>query len=295
MKKIYAVIVLVATLGAGPLYAGEELRTDSIDTVVRIIRERGDIFNPQKVLIVWDVDSTLLTPHSDLGSSFWFSWQMGLIKTPEIESEQVGLNQDALYKVTNAIRAAALMHTIEKNTVSAVGYLQKDGYPSIVLTGQPPMMRRTAEWQCHQNGINFSKSAIGKDISGNWKIGKGGDVADFSREELQKFGLESPREVSYLNGIFLGSDQHKGAMLRGLLHRLQLSEKFPAIIFVDDSERNCKDMQAAFTGKSGIKLTTILYTREHPRMDRFKAGDKWEAIAAFEQLRPELKAVPLAH
>ncbi|MFH1017076.1 MAG: DUF2608 domain-containing protein [Pseudomonadota bacterium] len=288
-------LALGSLVAATPARALTEVRTDSIRSAEQIVHLEGQRYEPKRVLVILDVDSTLLTPYSDLGSSFWTSWQFALLKTPELEPEQVTTNLEGLYVITNVIRGKNLMRTVEPETAAVVNGIQKDGFPTIILTGQPPMMRKTAEWQLRENGMTFTKSAIGHDVPGTWKIGKGFDTADLTEKEIQTFDLTKPRDVSYRNGIFLVHDQHKGAMLRGLLHRLGLSDAFSAIVFVDDSGTNMKDMKAGFDGRPGLNLTNMLYTHEYPRIERFKAGDKWDVIAAFQQIRPTLPRSALAH
>ena len=293
MKNFFIFLSIVTAISQAGAFT--ELKTDSIRSVEQTIREKGKQYGPQNVLVVLDVDSTLLTPYSDLGSSFWTSWQFGLLKTPEIEPEQVALNLDGLYLITDKIRAMYLMRPVEPETTTVVNEIEKEGYPTIVLTGQPPMMRKTAEWQLKKNGMTFTKPKVGNDIAETWKIGKGFDTADLTDSEIQAFNFESPADVSYKNGIFLGHDQNKGGMLRGLLHRLKLSDQYKAIVFLDDSASNIRDMKAAYENKLALDFADILYTHEHVRIERFKAGDRWDAIAAFHQIQSKLPKSALAH
>jgi hypothetical protein len=291
MKTIHLLSLVCST----SVWAFTEIRTDSIGTAENIIQSKGKQYGAKEVLVVLDADSTLVTTYGEIGGTAWVSWQFGLLKTPELEPDQVSTSLQGMYTIINIVRSTNLMHTVERETAATVSRIQKAGFPTIILTGQPPMMRKAAEWQLRENGMTFVKSAIGSDIRGTWKVGKGAEEADFTAKEVQVFGLEEPRDVSYERGIFLAHDQHKGAMLRGLLHRLKLTDAFKAIVFLDDSPTNINAMKAAYEGRPSIDFVDVLYTREHSRFERFKSGDKWEGIAAFEQMKSKFPKSVLAH
>src|SRR5262245_48783627 len=102
MIKRTIFILLSFTL---PVWAFTDEKTDSVKKADEMIREKGKKYGVQNVLVVLDVDSTLLTPYSDLGSSFWSSWQMGMLKTPEVEPEQVATSLDGFYQIVDVIRS----------------------------------------------------------------------------------------------------------------------------------------------------------------------------------------------
>jgi predicted enzyme involved in methoxymalonyl-ACP biosynthesis len=65
--------------------------------------------------------------------------------------------------------------------------------------------------------------------------------------------LGPARPVSYMDGIFMGAGQHKGAMLRTLLHKTNRLVK--AVVFVDDTPKHCDRMHEAF-GSTDVDLVT---------------------------------------
>jgi len=80
----------------------------------------------------------------------------------------------------------------------------------------------------------------------------------------------------------MGSGQHKGAMLRTLLHKTKFSPQ--AIVFVDDHERHCMRMHDAFESTT-IDLVTFRYSREDENVRRFQNNDMTHVIEAWKKLK----------
>jgi hypothetical protein len=75
--------------------------------------------------------------------------------------------------------------------------------------------------------------------------------------------------------------QHKGVMLRTLLHRTDSS--FKAIVFVDDHKEHTVRVQAAFRDQP-VRVVTFRYGKEDENVKRFIAGDKSAVSQAWSDL-----------
>lgn len=109
-----------------------------------------------------------------------------------------------------------------------------------------------------------------------------------SEDDVKKLKLGTPRLASFMEGIFMGSGQHKGAMLRTLLWKTDHS--FPAILFVDDQKKNCDAIDAAFENQD-VNVVTIRYGLEDERVKHFQDGDKQPVINQWNLLKGVLEGL----
>src|SRR5688500_15980315 len=73
---------VVAIAGALPaaLHASEITATDDFRAVAAAVAKYAHEFGPDRVLLVLDIDNTLLAMDHDLGSDQWFEWQRYLLE-----------------------------------------------------------------------------------------------------------------------------------------------------------------------------------------------------------------------
>jgi endonuclease/exonuclease/phosphatase family metal-dependent hydrolase len=89
--------------------------------------------------------------------------------------------------------------------------------------------------------------------------------------------------VIYSDGVFMASGQNKGDMLKVFLANVKTVPP-AAIVFVDDSEKNVKDLEASY--KDDARLHVIHYTRMDADVNDFrtnrgrlqKAADEWTEL-----------------
>jgi hypothetical protein len=93
--------------------------------------------------------------------------------------------------------------------------------------------------------------------------------------------IKPPALVSYSEGVFMTAGQHKGMMLRILLHRSQ--REFDAIVFVDDRDQHIKAVQDAFADHAIREVWTFRYCKEDANVSRFNPPDTATAERVTEQ------------
>lgn len=106
--------------------------------------------------------------------------------------------------------------------------------------------------------------------------------------DLKRFKLGAPLPVRYEAGVFLADGQHKGAMLRTLIHKT--GRRVRAVVFVDNDARHCDRVQNAFADQ-GLEVVTFRYSREDENSRRFNEGDKTQVSSAWRKLHSSLKEV----
>lgn len=266
MKSVLFLAILLLTSIS---FASEALKTNSIKEVEKKVFEKVKKYGKRNVLVVFDIDNTLLKMPQALGSDQWFGWQYDncIKKTKELKDFCVARNMGELLDIQGQLFALSNMLPSENVTAQVIKNIQSKGIKLICLTSRGPNFRNATERSFKQNGMNFIKSAIGPSngFAGTY-IPKGGK-----------------RSVSYQNGIYMTSGQNKGHMLKALLKKTKA--KFKAIVFTDDHQKHSDRMQAVVGKMRNMDLTTYRYGAVDSEVNAFKASDKSDVKSAWNDLR----------
>lgn len=285
-----------------------ERTTDSFREVQAESLRLGRKYGNDKVLLVFDVDNTLLAMRQDLGSDQWFAWQESL---PATDPQSVG-DFPTLLRVQGLLFAVSSMRPTQPDQPEIVVQLQQAGFTTTLLTSRGFDFRDATRRELLANGYNFRKSALRvsyKRMALTPRAGFAGpycpyDVSQLgqsgiSREEAEKWlavrdsnpvQIKKPRLVSYNEGLYMTAGQNKGVMLRMLLHKSGKVGKFKAIVFVDDHPRHTRRIREAFANQS-VEIVTFRYSREDANVRRFEAsrnGEKRRAAQLWRRLKQTL-------
>jgi hypothetical protein len=279
---IIAIVVFCAFL---PASLGKPQAPASPDfaAVEQAALDLGTKYGTERVLLVFDMDNTLLSMNQDFGSDEWFTWQRALAAADPAKIKALTEVQGILFDLSS-------MHPPEPGVQPrVVAALQDRGFAAIVLTGRSPLYRSATERELGRNGLDFSKTAVGP------QGGFGGSFLPYDARNSEASGfilpcdrermpLPAPQKVSYQNGVMMTSGQDKGLMLRSLLSRA--GRHFAAVLFVDDSAGNLKAVTQAFSCTS-VEVVPVLYTK-----GRRAAGiDTSRAAAQYRQLKSFLQGI----
>ena len=91
---------------------------------------------------------------------------------------------------------------------------------------------------------------------------------------LAQVHTQQPRLVTYQDGIFMATGQHKGDMLQLLLFKTHAH--YDRIVFVDDMPTNVQAIVQSFS-QGHTPVQSYVYTHEQMRVKDFKSGNK-EAV-----------------
>jgi len=282
VPAIVAIAVICACLPALPGRPQTQASPD-FAAVEQAALDLGTKHGTDKVLLVFDMDNTLLRMAQDFGSDEWFTWQRGLAADDPAKIKGLTEVQGILFDLSS-MRPPEPGH--QPRVVAA---LQDRGFAAIVLTGRSPLYRSATERELERNGYDFGRTAVGPGE------GFGGSFLPYDPRNAEASGFTLPcdrermplpaaQKVSYQNGVMMTSGQDKGLMLRSLLNRT--GRHFAAVLFVDDSERNLKAVTQAFSC-TAVEVIPVLYTQ-----GRRSAGiDTAQAIAQFRQLKSLLRDI----
>lgn len=283
MKLKTILALAISLLPVAALATSTRVTINNMTEAQKVLDEKAKKYGAENVLVVFDIDHTLLTTVGDLGSSYWFGWQSELIKTPEKEADQLFDTFPELVSKTANLFCAVQMRPVEKTTNEFYAGVQKAKFPMFVLTARSSEMRETTERDLLENHFTFPSPVLGKEIK-EWKVGKDAFIGDLTPEEIKASKLESPTPVSYLHGIMMANGQDKGALIRAFLVQNNLKDKIKAVILIDDSKSNVDNLDRNFANVS-IDATSVHYLNEKERFDEFKAGATWSAISEWDKAK----------
>ncbi len=187
----------------------------------------------RRVIVVFDIDNTLLTTPQDLGGDAWFAWQ-----------KSKGADVDSLIADNTLLLEATRMQPTQPDTAALVGDLQGRHIAVYALSARGETLRGATEAALHDNGIDLSPAPE----CGPPLCTRRGNLADTQvRAAERRLGM-SPQaqpyhDVSVSDGIMLVSGQDKGVMLHLLL--ASLGRRFDDVFFVDDTLQNVQAVEAA--------------------------------------------------
>lgn len=212
--------------------------TTTFSDVSEAVNKLNKRYSVDRVLIVSDIDNTLLTSTADLGGDIWYQWQTGKLAIKPEDTERVScLFEDTiglLYELNPMVPTEpALADTVSK--------WQSQGNTVFALTSRAPKYRAATERELLRNGFDMSLSALTPERQKNPNY----------REALE-------RELSYSRGVMMTTGMNKGLMLKWILDKTE--QEFDAIVFIDDSKKNIDNLAAAWNN-SNVEVQLFYYTR----------------------------------
>ncbi len=226
----------------------------------------------ENVLMVFDIDNTLLALEQGLGADQWYEWQKDLAKNDPCNPHNVGDR----FAVQGALFYASAMRPTQPDAAGQVKSIQDGGIPVIALTSRGPAYRLQTFRELRRNGYDFSYSAIGP---------RGGYDQPFMPVENGRLSL-------YEDGVFMTAGQHKGQMLYALLQKTATG--LPAVIVVaDDKQKNLDAVKQTFSALS-VPVRAWRYSGEDANVAGFdpeQAHTQWKSIeSALRQIQQVLGA-----
>lgn len=248
MKMIIVWLFLIQL----PVWASEALEVPSFQDVELKVRELRSKYSARDILIVLDIDNTLLRANQSLGSDQWFEWQNEAITKGTAEASFKSV--DELFKAQANYYQLSSMSLTDASLPQITSALQTAGHHMFLLTSRSPILRNVTERELKRNKLWFSQSSPMPGIP----------------EEFQVAPFKNP--VSFMNGIFMTAGHHKGEALDYLMRRS--GRRYKAVVFVDDLERHTKRVYDLLSAKPNLEVLTFRYSKEDPRVETFRSGPK---------------------
>ena len=243
--KLFFSIAVVMAVSSCSVYTQvpeapiKQVEVDSFAPVVADVASLNEKYGAENVLIVVDIDNTLLTSSVDLGGDIWYQWQRGKLDIKPKESQKVDcLFQDSIGLLYELVP----MNLTEENLPDVISQWQANNNTLFALTSRAPKYRAATERELANKGIDLELTALAPK----------GKQPPVYRETLE-------RELSYMKGIMMTTGMNKGEMLDYILKKTGRS--YDAFVFVDDSEKNIVNVYEAYKERDNIDRNIYHYVR----------------------------------
>ncbi|MEK2646624.1 DUF2608 domain-containing protein [Bdellovibrio sp. BCCA] len=271
--------------------ASEKVQIKSMQEVVQKVEELKKQYTAQEILVVFDIDNTLLTTETDLGGDAWFSWQEEKLKNNDTQ-DLVAKDFDGLLRVQSYLYALSQMRAPETMSPNMVRLFQQQGHPVFLLTSRGPEYQNFTQRELARAGYDPSLTSPGP---------VGGYVSRFlpiqtdkpaesclTAEELTTWGIKDSKPSVYEDGVFYTAGQHKGAMLRSILCKTK--KYYPVIVFVDDTEKHVDRVLKSYEAYN-VNVISMRYGAMDSQVQNFKNSDKREVIENWAKMKSVLEDV----
>ena len=262
-------------------------RTTELKDVVDKAQSQPDA---SKVLVVFDIDDTLLTMTQDLGGVAWYKWQNLINKGARPEKikkrvVRVGRHTGELLDIQGILYALGDMKPTQPDTGELFSRTLKDSkITAYALTARGPVFENATRRELKKAGIEFPDAPeCTGELCQRRGIIKGVDVLSYAKDvlKLPQGDLKNlNREVNINNGIMMVSGQDKGVMLRILLGNFPSTSDFETIVFVDDDLKN-----VIAVADAAVDLERNVYVYHYVRyeddVEAFLGDKKRQAAAAI--------------
>lgn len=220
----------------------------------------------QHVLVVFDIDNTLLAMEQGLGADQWYEWQKGLAAEQPCDPRVV----PDRFAVQGAMYFASAMRPTQDDAATIVRDIQDTGIAVIALTSRGTGYRLQTFRELRRNGLDFRRNALEP-------------AAGWPEDFIPGHGS---RPARYEDGVFLTAGQHKGDMLGELLERT--GTPVPQVVVAVDDKRENLDAIIESFGGNGMTLHTWRYAGEDREVRNF---DPDAAHLLWQQLEPGLRTL----
>ena len=261
-----AVLLVLAACASVPPAQNLLAETDDLTMVTDMALQLSDLYGRDQVLVVFDIDNTLLAMEQGLGSDQWYYWQKDLAA----EDPCSGMLVTDRFKVQGALYFASAMRPTQADAAEQVRRLQNAGLKVIAVTSRGPDFRLQTFRELRRNGISFWPGALPPQQG-------------FPDEFVPEGGT---RPARYEDGVFLTAGQDKGVMTQALLAKT--GTPAPAVIVMaDDKQRGLDDVMAAFQDSN----TVVHAWRYSGEDENVAAFDAETAAIEWDFLRPALMKI----
>ncbi|MCF6764146.1 DUF2608 domain-containing protein [Thiotrichales bacterium 19S3-7] len=247
-------------------------------------------YGKSHVLIVYDIDNTLLAMNQNLGSDQWFSWQVHLLTSKPNSNALVAKSFQGLLAAQGLLFELSHMHLTEKVIPSIVKSLHDQGYPMVVLTSRGHDFDHVTLKALNDNQLNFDHYFnVNVANSPYYPYSIDHLHADgLNQKDLSMLSTKSPRKVVFEEGVLFGAGQNKGILLKTLLAHSK--DQIKAVVFIDDSQNNI-DQFDQIIKQGDLAVIAIRYSGEDGAVKAFQASDKQKVTLQWQKLTQTLNEV----
>lgn len=262
-----------------------EAQTSQFSEVFSELKRQTERFGAGSVLLVLDLDNTILHSRNLLGGYAWYKWQEKMHREAQHSQEgRVAASLEELLSLNGLLFSYGSMELSEPTLPRELARLQAAGVELLCLTSRAPSYWESSLRDLEKNGLFFSSPASSlPELARERDFFSGKELEQrfaFSPELIARYKLDRPARVLLRDGVFFSSGMHKGAMLE-LLFRLR-GRQPKALIFVDDSEGNIQSLRESFS-RGRLEVSLFRYDLYQKELELFETQKKAEAMQLWQE------------
>lgn len=180
-------------------------------------------FIDKDTLLVFDVDNTLITPTTAIGSDQWFYCLYDVYGKKPLADRSL---DQKLMSFWNQVQSKIEVRPVEKRTPDFVREQQARGIRTMGLTARTSDILRVTLRQLSSIGVHLENNTVYKGMM-----------------TLSAKLLGTADTAYFKNGVLsVGESNSKGAVFTQFLKKLKLAPK--KVVYIDDREKHVKTMEA---------------------------------------------------
>ncbi len=274
-KKGLICVLLIASSTGAKAYV-TEFTTNSFADIQAIYEK--EVVTPEKTLLVFDIDNTLMTMSQDLGGVGWWEWQNRLLINEPNSEKLIVRNREEFIKVQNILFNIIKMDVTDKFVLPLLNKAlsQKSSLMALTARGHEHLSITLAQFK--ENDFYNSKNQL---------LFKAGHVElkpGFADMDGELNCTQFKEQVIYHQGIVFLKGEDKGEALRCIIAHAK--KTYDTVFFVDDALYNNVSMTRAFVNEPNIRVFNVLFNGEHPKEALFSNSTslqnrtelEWKAI-----------------
>jgi hypothetical protein len=244
-------VLMMMVLGIVPLLLrGEIIETPRFEEVLEHLEAASC-----KVLVVSDLDNTLMRATSQFGSVEWGDQLICELEEKGLSFERARLIENAIW---GAVQSSIKVRAVGERTCATIEEIQKRKIPFLGLTGRAPVELECTCKQLRSLGIHFEH-----------------EMCLPQESIIFPFGPDAV----YARGILFATPFHKKSrILFAFLDKCEVKPE--CIVFIDDKRENVEDIAEACKERGiryvGIRLSAMDDAASH--FNRELAAIQWEAF-----------------
>ena len=248
------------------------------------------------MLLVLDIDNTVMSMDTDLGSDHWFEWQNYLLDNEPTSPHLVAKTFPELLKAQGILYDRGTMHPTQPEEPKLIGDLQKQGVATILLTSRGPEFRerhraRAETMRLRFQGIAHCPCTMCRRRVSSLRSGASGKERICRPTSLRITNWATPRPVLYTNGIFMTAGQHKGHDADDAAEKIAARHQGDR---VRGRQRSPRRQRVFSGGRAKHRNFVVPVPARRHDVQRFQYGDKADMDAEWAAIKDGGKVVSVA-
>jgi hypothetical protein len=236
MLQLKTCLLSLVLISASIFADSQVTETKDYSDIFPVIKDLSQKYGNEEVLVVFDVDDTLLVIEHCKKPDGTLTRGIGKLFSCPSEHTEDGLSHS--------------LAEIQKKGIHTIG-LTARGNSMVKATQRELARKHTGLKTLDFQGMPFTQSLTKIEVAKTKKCKRGETAPCLSGEVSDR--------PKFTKGVMYANGTHKGLALKALLKRLKASYK--AIVFIDDRKKNTVNVNQVYVNQDKVEVEVFLYLR----------------------------------